>query len=97
MQLVEAGKGLSYNRSRAIETILRLYGLEKRHVAIYSTAETGSAIRSLLTPGIDSHAISEVRTLNGWMAVDSNAPWIGPTADGEIVETSDMRARSDSV
>ena len=94
-QLVEAGKGLCYDRSRAIETILRLYGLEMRHVAIYSTAETGSAIRSLLTPGIASHAVSEVKTAAGWLAIDSNAPWIGLTADGQVIDTRALHDRPD--
>ena len=80
--LVRAGKGLCFDRSRAIETILRLHGMETRHASIYSEKETGSALRSLATPGVESHAITEDKTRHGWMIVDSNVRWIGLTRDG---------------
>ncbi len=75
-ELYEAKAGLCYDRSRVIEKILRYSGFETRHVAIYSTKETDSAIRSLITPSIASHAVTEVLTKNGWLIVDSNAPWV---------------------
>ncbi len=80
--LLRLGLGLCYDRSRTIEKSLRLFGLEIRHASLYGTAEQG-ALGALVTPGADSHALSEVRTARGWMTVDSNARWIGLTADGE--------------
>ncbi|MBB3229570.1 transglutaminase domain-containing protein [Halomonas stenophila] len=74
--LLARGKGLCFDRSRFIEKALRLHGFETRHVAIYSTSETSSAIESLLTPQVRSHAVTEVLTSLGWLVVDSNEPWI---------------------
>ena len=90
--LVRAGKGLCFDRSRAIETILRSRGFEVRHASIYSTAETGSAIKSLATPRTESHAITEMKTRRGWMAIDSNNRWIGLTASGEPVDLAEISA-----
>jgi hypothetical protein len=99
-QLVRAGHGLCFDRSRAIETVLRTYGFEARHAAIYSTAKTGSALKSLVTPQVQSHALSEVKTSRGWMLVDSNSRWIGLTASGDPVDLAEVpalrRARWDS-
>ncbi len=74
--LLARGEGLCFDRSRFIEKALRQFGFETRHIAIYSTAETGSAIKSLLTPQVRSHAVTEVLTSRGWMVVDSNEPWL---------------------
>jgi len=68
--------GLCYDRSRVIEKILRYSDFKTRHVSIYMTTETGSKIRSLITPGVGSHAVTEVLTKRGWLIVDSNAPWV---------------------
>ncbi len=75
-QLYIAKNGLCYDRSRVIEKILRYSGFRTRHIAIYSTYKTNSAIKSLLTAKVDSHAVSEVLTKEGWMVVDSNAKWV---------------------
>ncbi len=75
-ELYAAKTGLCYDRSRVIEKILRYSGFETRHVSIYSKEKTDSTIKSLITPGVSSHAITEVLTKNGWLIVDSNAPWV---------------------
>ena len=67
---------LCHDRSRVIEKILRYYGFMTRHISIYSTKETGSVLKSLLTPNIDSHALTEVKTSKGWLVVDSNEEWV---------------------
>ena len=72
--LFESQSGLCFDRSRVIEKILNSAGLRTRHIAIYSTVETGSALISLLTPQVPSHALTEVLTQAGWMAIDSNDP-----------------------
>ena len=74
--LLARGKGLCFDRSRFIEKALRHHGFKTRHIAIYSTQETGSALLSLLTPQISSHAVTEVKTSRGWLVVDSNERWL---------------------
>ena len=74
--LYRARYGLCCDRGRAIEKALTLFGFKVRHISAYSTDETGSAIVSLLTPQVDSHAVTEVETSRGWLLVGSNARWI---------------------
>lgn len=82
--------GLCYDRSRAIEKVLSWLGFETRHVSVYSTASTSPAM-ALFTPQSASHAVSEVRTRKGWMAIDSNARWIGLDADRNPVSLGDIQ------
>lgn len=92
--LLEAKQGLCFDRSRVIEKILMSYGYETRHIFIYSTKRTGSAVRSFITPGVPSHAVSEVWTANGWLVVDSNDRWISLDADGNPKEMEEIAAAS---
>ena len=94
--LYEARFGLCYDRSRAIEKALMLFGFEVRHISAYSTDETGSAIVSLLTPQVDSHAITEVNTSRGWLLVDSNARWISLDAGNRPWGASELKRAADS-
>lgn len=71
-----AGAGLCYDRSRAIEKILRHAGFETRHVFILSTEGVSSRLEALVTPGVASHAVTEVRTARGWLVVGSNTGWL---------------------
>lgn len=94
-QLYEAGKGLCYDRSRVIEKILRDFGFKARHMSLYPTGETGSAWKSLLTAGIDSHAVTEVMTSKGWLVVDSNDPWMSLDGKGYPVSIEKMRLQAE--
>lgn len=96
-ELYEAGTGLCYDRSRVIEKILRYSGFRTRHVSVFSTAETGSAARALVTPGVASHAVTEVLTRNGWLVVDPNVPWVATDAGGRAVSMSEIQAVVDGV
>lgn len=90
--VLRLGYGLCFDRSRAIETVLRTAGYEVRHAAIYSTIEAGSTLSALATPGVPSHAVSEVRTSRGWMIVDSNSAWLGLTRSGEPLDLGELRS-----
>jgi len=82
--------GLCFDRSRVIEKILRNYGFETRHISIYSTKNTGSIFKSLVTPGINSHALSEVLTTKGWLVVDSNAEWLAIDKNNQPISISEI-------
>ncbi|HOO81183.1 MAG TPA: transglutaminase domain-containing protein [Alphaproteobacteria bacterium] len=78
--LFELGYAQCSDRSRVIDKMLRLAGFETRVASLYSTAKTGSAIKSLLSNDKDlvhSHSIVEVKTRRGWMMVDTNEQWLG--------------------
>jgi hypothetical protein len=70
--------GLCYDRSRAIEDLLVAMGFRIRHIAIYSDSVFSR-------PPTPSHAMTEVRTSRGWMAVGSLAQWIGLSDKGQPV------------
>jgi hypothetical protein len=69
--------GACYDRSRVIEKILKIAGFFTRHISVYSSAKTRSTLKTMISPGVQSHAVSEVKTEKGWLVVDSNNPWIG--------------------
>jgi len=83
--------GLCYDRSRTIEKILRYVGFEARHIAIYSTKNTGSSIKSILTPGQASHAVTEVLTQKGWLVVDSNDRWVSIDSKNNPVSIAQIK------
>jgi hypothetical protein len=89
--LVGYGSGLCYDRSRTIEKLLRYLGFTVRHVGIYAVPDGMTPWHSLITPGVDSHAVSEVLTSKGWLMVGSNFPWISVEQSGKPVSLEQMR------
>ena len=88
---------LCYDRSRVIEKILRFYGFKTRHISIYSTKETGSILKSIFTPGINSHALTEVKTSKGWLVVDSNEEWVSLDYESQPISISEIIEKKASV
>lgn len=88
--LLARGSGYCFDRSRAIETLLRLHGLKVRHVSLFSTREGDSPLRTLLRREAPSHSLTEVNTQRGWMAVDSNFRFIGVSAEGEVFDMTKL-------
>ena len=91
-----ATEGLCYDRSRVIEKILRFSGFETRHIAIYSTTETGSSFMSLITPRVFSHAVTEVLTRKGWVVVDSNDRWLAIDTQGNPVSLAQIHTNTEN-
>jgi hypothetical protein len=56
----------------------------------YAKKGIGSAIKTLLTPGGFSHAISEVLTSRGWLVVDSNAIWFSLDKNDRPIPLEDL-------
>ena len=86
-----AKAGSCYDRSRVIEKILRSIGFKTRHISIYSTKQTHSSIKSLLTPGVASHAFTEVLTQKGWIVVDSNHRWVSLDSNKNPISISQIQ------
>lgn len=91
--LYEAKTGACFDRSRTIEKILRHSGFNLRHAFILSTEHAGSAVKALLTSRTQSHAVTEVATKQGWLIVDSNAPWISLDVEGRPISIETIRSR----
>jgi hypothetical protein len=92
--LYEARAGLCFDRSRVIEKILRYSGFETRHVSIFFTKKTRSAMRALITPDVASHAVTEVLTQKGWLLVDSNEPFVSIDENNQPVSIETMQRAS---
>ena len=92
MDLYTGKKGLCFDRSRVLEKIFRYSGFKTRHVSVYSTQDTHSAIKSLLTPQVMSHAITEVLTKKGWLIVDSLAPWVSTDKNHNPVSLREIQS-----
>lgn len=88
--LISASKGLCYDRSRTIEKALRIIGYTTRHVSIYHIIDN-SPLKTMITPMVGSHSITEVLTERGWLVVDSNKPWLSIDAKGNPVSIKQMQ------
>ena len=89
--------GVCHDRSRTIEKALTQAGFQVRHISMYDT-EGRSPIQALLTPesltpGVFSHAISEVKTSKGWLVVDPNFKWISVDKNNEPVSIKDIHKK----
>lgn len=89
-ELYIAKQGMCSDRSRVIEKILRYSGFKTRHINFYAKKGIGSALKTLLTPGGPSHAISEVLTSEGWLVVDSNVAWLSLDKNDRPVSLKDL-------
>lgn len=90
-ELFEARIGLCFDRSRVIEKILIYQGFKTRHVSIYSKQGSTSTIKSLITPGVRSHAVTEVLTKKGWLIVDSNSPWVSVDSNNRPISIKEVQ------
>jgi len=90
--LMRAGHGLCYDRSRAFDKAFGYLGFESRHVYLLYK-ENQSLIGALFHYGQSSHAVTEVKTSKGWLFVDSNTPWIALNRNGEPVNADDVWRR----
>ncbi len=75
-------------RSRFLEKALIHYGFDIRHLGIY---RANSFKEVLFSSEIISHSTTEVKTLNGWMYVDSVDQFIGLTKNNDPVTASNYR------
>ena len=85
---VDRGYGCCYDRATLIEQTLRKHDFQVRRAAVYKRQ---SSPHSYLLPGIPSHALSEVKTREGWVAVDSIEPFIAADDDHRIFTLSELR------
>ena len=86
--------GSCYDRSRLLEKIFRAHGLQTVHLSLYYTHEKPGPL-ALITPQNPSHAISKVKTREGWLAVDSNRRWLNLDENLNIVSFDKLAAQAD--
>ncbi len=87
-------KGLCFNRSFFQEKILKYAGFKTRHLYVYFTEDsTPTKSSDLFKKRLLSHAMFEVKTKKGWMAVDTNGDWIALDENREPMTLGEVRAR----
>ena len=79
-EFLRRNHGCCVDRSRFIEKAARYYGYETRHIALIQPKYSYS-LTNLLPLNQSSHATSEILTVNGWLGVDSNEPFVLIGAD----------------
>lgn len=91
--------GLCYDRSRLFDKLFIWAGFETRHVYIlYKPVIAGYTPPlwlAILLPGTESHAVTEVRTSQGWLLVDSNDTWISVNRQGKVLPADHLWKHSD--
>ena len=92
--LMRYGQGLCYDRSRTFDKAFAYLGFESRHVYLLYRENLGF-FSAFFRKGQPSHAVTEVKTLRGWLFVDSNSEWIAVTRSGEPVGADDVWRRID--
>ena len=95
-QLSFLGYGLCYDKSYALETLLEHLGFKTRHVSIYENPSSTSFLKDFSTPGILSHACTEVKTEAGWLVIDPNFAWIALDKKGNPVSLESNETWQDS-
>ena len=95
-ELSEYTHGLCFDKSYALETLLEHIGFKTRHVSIYDNPKGTSFLKEFSTPGILSHACTEVRTKAGWMVIDPNFAWIALDTKGNPVSLESEEMWKDS-
>ncbi len=87
-------KGLCFNRSFFQEKILKYAGFKTRHLYIYFTEDsTPTRSRDVFNRRLLSHAMFEVKTKKGWMAVDTNGNWLALDENQEPMTLGELRER----
>ena len=56
-----------------------------------SKEHTGSSTKAIITPGVSSHAVTEVLTSKGWLIVDSNTQWVSTDSEGHPISIEKIR------
>ena len=92
-------KGYCYDRAALMEKTLRYAGFHTRHIFIYYDNNKQSLGFTDFIRKNSSHAMLEVKTSRGWMAVGTNCNWLGLETDGQLLDIFRMRdhIRGDSL
>jgi hypothetical protein len=83
--VLRAGEGLCFDRSRLMKKALLSRGFTVRTVFLVYSSDRKSVIGEILRSGAFTHQILEVKTARGWVFVDTNYPWIGYSGSQTII------------
>ena len=85
--------GSCYDRSMFLEKIFCEYGFPIRHMYLFFNGDS-TRIKPLdfFKKGLTSHAMMEVKTVNGWMVVGTNGNWLGLSEKNQPLTIGQARA-----
>ncbi len=87
-------KGFCFDRAVLMEKILSYYHFPYRHVYIYyGKNKQPAGFWEFFKRHIPSHALFEIKTKKGWMAVGTNENWLAIDTKGEVMDVSMVRSR----
>lgn len=90
--ILDSAQGLCFDRSFVVEKILKYYGFQTRHIFLLNNADKKyKYLPALLQKNVQSHALTEVLTKNGWLIVDSSYAWIGLDEDNKPISFKKLR------
>ena len=84
--VLKAGTGVCFDRSRVIEKAARLAGFETRRVFLLY-----GGWRQLLIPQTPSHTLVEAKTRRGWVFLGTLTPVSGFAPDGRVWSARDLQ------
>ena len=87
-------KGECYDISRLLEKIFQYYGYQTRHLSIYEKKGDIPILSLFLKKGNDSHAISQILTTKGWLAIDSVSDWVNSDINNQIIDINKIKYNS---
>lgn len=86
-------QGICYDRAVLLEKFFLLYNFRFRHLYIYFGDGRRPSVTDFFKKHIHSHAALEVKTDKGWMAVGTNANWLGVSEDGRLETYQEVRKK----
>jgi hypothetical protein len=84
-------QGICYDRAVLLEKMLMLYNFQFRHVYMYFGKQKKPAKTDFFKQNVTSHAALEVKTKKGWMAIGTDANWLGITRALKLFNFLDLR------
>lgn len=84
-------QGICYDRAILIEKILLFFHFPFRHVYIYFGENQQPGVTDFFKKEVKSHAGIEVKTQKGWMAIGTNANWLGIKGNGQLLTFFGLR------
>ncbi len=87
-------RGQCFDRALLLEKFYLKAGFKVRHIYAYFN-EGGAPVSGMafFRKKLSSHAMLEVKTKNGWMAIGTNSDWIGLQADGTVLSLPAVRTK----
>jgi hypothetical protein len=95
LNLYANGGGFCYDFSRTLEKHFMNNGFQTRHVAVYLRKD--NFWNTILSPGVFSHSLTEVKTKNGWLIIDSNLPFYAMDINATIYSFEDLMLNSSEI